>query len=64
MKILVDKNNLLAIENENFPQNKEFTQIVSWFKFSDFDKWMIVYHKKQFKRWSWKRSSPIMVIWF
>lgn len=29
MKILVDKNNLLAIENENIPQNKEFTQIVS-----------------------------------
>ena len=49
MKILVDKNNLLAIENENIPQNKEFTHIVNGFKFSDFDKWMIVYHKKQFK---------------
>ena len=65
MKILVDKNNLLAIENENFPQNKEFTQIVSWFKFSDFDKWMIVYHKKQFKivnlKDLWDKMWVIMV---
>ncbi len=65
MKILVDKNNLLAIENENFPQNKEFTQIVSGFKFSDFDKWMIVYHKKQFKivnlKDLWDKMWVIMV---
>ena len=65
MEILVDKNNLLAIENENIPQNKEFTQIVSWFKFSDFDKWMIVYHKKQFKivnlKDLWDKMWVIMV---
>lgn len=65
MKILIDHNNLLAIENKNISQNKEFTQIVSGFKFSDFDKWMIVYHKKQFKivnlKDLWDKMWVIMV---
>jgi hypothetical protein len=38
MKIVVDKNHLLVIENENIPQTKEYTQNVSGYMFSDFDK--------------------------
>lgn len=49
MKILVDKNNLLAIENKKIPQNKEYCHNVSGYEFCDFDKWLIIYHKKQFK---------------
>ncbi len=49
MKILVDDNNILAIENPNIPKNKEYSYNVSGYDFSDFDKWIIVYHKKQFK---------------
>ncbi len=49
MKILVDENNILAIENENIPQVKKYTYDVSGYVFSDFDKWIIIYHKKQFK---------------
>lgn len=49
MKILVDDNNILAIENPNIPKNKEYFYNVSGYDFSDFDKWIIVYHKKQFK---------------
>ncbi len=49
MKILVDDNNILSIENENIPQVKQYSYNVSGYSFSDFDKWIIVYHKKQFK---------------
>lgn len=49
MKILVDDNNILSIENPNIPKNKEYSYNVSGYVFSDFDKWIIVYHKKQFK---------------
>lgn len=49
MKIWIDKNNLLVIENPNIPQTKEYTYDVGGYVFSDFDKWMIVYHKKEFK---------------
>lgn len=49
MKICIDDNNILVIENENIPQVKKYTYNVSWYTFSDFDKWIIVYHKKQFK---------------
>ena len=49
MKILVDDNNILSIENTNIPRNKEYSYDVSGYSFSDFDKWIIVYHKKQFK---------------
>jgi hypothetical protein len=38
MKILVDDNNVLAIENENIPKNKEYSHNVSGYVFSDFDK--------------------------
>ena len=49
MKILVDDNNILSIENENIPQVKQYSYNVNGYSFSDFDKWIIVYHKKQFK---------------
>ena len=49
MKICIDDNNILVIENENIPQVKKYSYNVSWYTFSDFDKWIIVYHKKQFK---------------
>jgi hypothetical protein len=49
MKIEVDHNKLLVIENENIPQTKEYTYNVWWYHFSDYDKWIIVLHKKDFK---------------
>lgn len=49
MKICIDENNILSIENENIPQVKKYTYNVDGYTFSDFDKWIIVYHKKQFK---------------
>jgi hypothetical protein len=38
MKILVDDNNILSIENPNIPRNKEYFYNVSGYAFSDFDK--------------------------
>ena len=49
MKIEIDKNNLLTIFNESIPQTKEYTYNVSGYTFSDFDKWIIVLHKKEWK---------------
>lgn len=49
MKITVDDNNILSIENDNIPQVKKYTYNVNGYTFSDFDKGIIVYHKKQFK---------------
>lgn len=49
MKIEKDKNNLLTIFNENIPQTKEYIYHVSGYTFSDFDKWIIVLHKKEWK---------------
>lgn len=49
MKIIVDDNNILSIENPNIPRNKEYSYNVSGYSFTDFDKWIVVYHKKQFK---------------
>ena len=49
MKLYIDQNNLLVIENPNIPQDKEYHYNVSGYEFSSFDKWLIVYHKKQFK---------------
>ncbi len=49
MKILIDQNNLLTIENPNIHQLKEYNFIASGYRFSDYDKWIIVYHKKEFK---------------
>lgn len=49
MKLAIDQNNLLVIENPNIPQNKKYNYNVSGYKFSSFDKGLLVYHKKQFK---------------
>jgi len=49
MKIEIDKNNLLTIFNENIPQTKEYSYNVDGYTFSDFDKWIIVLHKKERK---------------
>lgn len=49
MYIEIDKNNLLTISNENIPQTKEYTYYVSGYMFSDFDKWIVVLHKKEWK---------------
>ena len=49
MHIEIDKNNLLTIFNESIPQTKEYTYSAGGYLFSDFDKWMIVLHKKQRK---------------
>ena len=49
MKIEIDKNNLLTISNESIPQTKEYTYTTGGYTFSDFDKWIIVLHKKEIK---------------
>lgn len=49
MKLAIDQNNILVIENPNIPQNKEYNYNVGGYDFSSFDKWILVYHKKQFK---------------
>lgn len=49
MKVLIDQNNLLVIENPNIPKLKKYDHIASGYKFSDYDKWIIVYHKKEIK---------------
>lgn len=62
MKIWKDKNNLLTIFNETIPQTKEYTYDVSWYTFSDFDKWMIVLHKKERKIINLKNLGDTMSI--
>lgn len=49
MKIIIDQNNLLTIVNENIPQTKEYAYNVSGYLFSDYDKGIIVLHKKERK---------------
>jgi len=49
MKIQFDQNKLLTIYNPNIPQTKEYTYKVGGYTFSDFDKGMLVLHKKDFK---------------
>lgn len=65
MKISIDKNNLLTIENSEIQQTKEYCYNVSWYDFCDFDKGIIVYHKNNFKiinlKDLWDKMSVIMV---
>lgn len=49
MNIQIDKNNLLTIFNENIPQTKEYSYSTGGYLFSDFDKWIVVLHKKEWK---------------
>jgi hypothetical protein len=62
MKIELDKNNLLTIFNENIPQTKEYTYQVSGYTFSDFDKGIIVLHKKEWKIISLKNLGDNMSV--
>ncbi|MCF7835161.1 hypothetical protein K9M48_03855 [Candidatus Gracilibacteria bacterium] len=64
MKILIDQNNLLTIENPNIPKLKEYSNIASGYNFSDYDKGIIVYHKKQIKIINLKNLGDTMnVFW-
>lgn len=60
MRIEKDKNNLLTIFNENIPQTKEYTYHVGGYIFSDFDKGIIVLHKKEWKIISLKNLGDNM----
>ena len=60
MKIQIDKNNLLTITNENIPQTKEYSYHVSGYSFSDFDKGILVLHKKDWKIINLKNLSDNM----
>ncbi|MFA7298877.1 MAG: hypothetical protein WC010_04505 [Candidatus Absconditabacterales bacterium] len=60
MNIQKDNNNLLTIFNENIPQTKEYTYHVSGYTFSDFDKGMIILHKKEWKIISLKNLGDNM----
>ncbi|MCX6825486.1 MAG: hypothetical protein NTY80_04690 [candidate division SR1 bacterium] len=62
MEIRKDKNNLLTISNENIPQTKEYTYHVGGYTFSDFDKGMIVLHKKEWKIISLKNLGDNMSV--
>ena len=62
MRIEKDKNNLLTIFNENIPQTKEYTYHASGYTFSDFDKWIIVMHKKELKIINLKNLGDTMSV--
>lgn len=62
MNIQKDNNNLLTIFNENIPQTKEYTYQVSGYTFSDFDKWIVVLHKKEWKIISLKNLGDNMSV--
>ncbi len=49
MKIIIDQNNLLTIINENIPQTKKYVYTMNGYLFSDYDKEIIVLHKKERK---------------
>ena len=62
MKIEKDKNNILTIFNENIPQTKEYIYNVGGYTFSDFDKGIIVLHKKDRKIISLKNLGDNMSV--
>lgn len=49
MKIVIDQNNLLSIDHPELPKIREYVYEVGWWRFSDWDKWLVVLHKKDFK---------------
>jgi len=64
MKLQIDQNNLLSIDHPGIPQLKEYTYEVSGWRFSDWDKGMIVLHKKDFKVMNLKNIGDGMsVVW-
>ncbi len=64
MEILIDKNNLLVIENPNIPKIKEYDFVASGYRFGDYDKWIVVYHKKQIKIINLKNLGENMNVFF
>ena len=62
MRIEKDKNDLLTIFNENIPQTKEYTYHVGGYTFSDFDKGIVVLHKKEWKIISLKNLGDTMSV--
>ena len=62
MRIEIDNNNLLTIFNENIPQTKEYNYNVSGYMFSDFDKGIIVLHKKEWKIINLKNLGDTMSV--
>lgn len=64
MEILIDKNNLLVIENPNIPKIKEYDFTASGYRFGDYDKWIVVYHKKQIKIINLKNLGENMNVFF
>lgn len=62
MKIEIDNNKLLCIENKNIPQTKEYTYNVSGYVFSDYDKGIIVLHKKELKIINLKNLGDTMSV--
>lgn len=62
MDIRIDQNNLLTIFNRNIPQTKEYTYNASGYIFSDYDKWIIVLHKKEWKIISLKNLGDSMSV--
>lgn len=62
MRIEKDKNNLLTIFNENIPQTKEYTYHVGGYLFSDFDKGIVVLHKKEWRIISLKNLGDNMSV--
>lgn len=49
MRIEIDQNHLVSIVHPEIPQLKEYLYFAAWWKFSDWDKGMVVLHKKDFK---------------
>ena len=64
MKIEIDQNHLVSIVHPEIPQLKEYSYFAAWWKFSDFDKGMVVLHKKDFKVVNLKHlGDGMQVIW-
>ncbi len=49
MKLSIDQNKFLCIDHSEIPQIKQYIYQVSGYQFSDWDKGMIILHKKDFK---------------
>jgi hypothetical protein len=62
MKIEIDNHGFLCIHHPEIPQVKQYTNVVSGYQFSDWDKGIIVLHKKEFKVLSLKNFGEGMNI--
>ncbi len=62
MKLTIDHNHLLVIEHPNIPQTKTYTYNVSGYTFTDYDKGIIVAHKKERKIINLKNLGDTMSV--